>query len=498
MAYTTPYVSSPFRERDPYKQDTGRISDLIRMRSAAEARGIEERGNASAQMWSGIGNAVSGTLSQLAQYKADTPKREAAQLEMNEKQRVVREQANLRGLNQMAGAGKMDAEARASLYEGEGFQKEATGIRSDDRREKIENLNLFKAEAESKIALRAQAAKSLDSLEKMPLEARSAEYARLLPEVRKQVGPEYESQIPDAYDANSVKRMVEFGRTLEDKTRTAQIAASEAQTALALGQNSREAGKHWQSALTVQLSVADTPEEWENSFAVAKSLGMPEDAQTMFSRTFSPQAMQHAKTLADKLNPDKGQTPLSLKIDAFVRENNGKLPNQKQLSTIIDNLTNETTRFNPNTGGGDSLTRSNINQAIRTRDIALMRVNTLLRDGEIDGATADAMRADARASFNESTNDLYAEPPLNVERGPVIGPDNARPDAPLSNLAGPVQQSPPSARTMPPPPDQRAPQTSAAIPPSVTNGLSGKKPGIYRTSQGNFQVGRDGLITRVP
>lgn len=524
MAYTTPYVSSQFRERDPYKQDAGRMSDLIRMRSAAEARGIEDQANASAQMWSGIGNAVSGTLSQLAQYKADTPKREAAQLEMNEKQRVVREQANLRGLDQMAGAGKMDAEGRASLYEGEGFQKEAAGIRSEDRRGKIENLNLFKAQSESEIALRSQAAKSLGSLEKLPPEARPAEYARLLPQIREQVGEKYASQISDEYDADTVKRMIEFGTTLDDKARAAQIAAASAQTALALGQNSREAEKHWQSALTVQLSVADTPEEWDQGFALAKSLGMPEDAQTMFSRTFSPEAMQHARTLADKINPDKGQTPLSLKIDAFVRENNGKLPNQKQLSTIIYNLTNETTR---NTGSGRrpalevtptqkrnalieqsegyrKAEEKRTNQEITEEELAVEkeRVNDIFnqRMGVEDGETLASMAArQGRDIMNRRLPPPQPAAPNNGQPAPQQGaaPQGGQPPPP-GMLSDAVNLPPPSARTMPPPPDQRAPQTSAAIPTSVTLGLRGQKPGIYRTSQGNFQVGRDGLITRVP
>ncbi len=513
MAYTTPYVSSQFRERDPYKQDAGRMSELIRMRSAAEARGIEDQGNASAQMWSGIGNAVSGTLSQLAQYKADTPKREAAQLEMNEKQRVQREQANLRGLDQMAGAGKMNAEGRASLYEGEGFQKEAAGIRSEDRRGKIEDLNLFKAQSEAEIALRAQAAKSLNSLGKLSPEARPAEYARLVPEIRKQVGEKYASQIPDVYDADTVNRMIEFGTTLEDKARTAQIAASFAQTALASGQNSRETEKYWQSALTVQLSVADTPEEWDQGFALAKSLGMPEDAQTMFSRTFSPEAMQHARALADKINPDKGQTPLSLKIDAFVRENNGKLPNQKQLSAIIDNLTNETTRFRPETASnrrpGPEVTPTQKRNALIEQSEGYRKAEDRRDRRDISEEELAKEKENVNFIFNqrmgvedyETLASMAARKGRDIMNRPLPRPrpadsGNGQPQPPgmLSDAVNP----PPSARTMPPPPDQRAPQTSAAIPTDVTLGLRGQKPGIYRTSQGNFQVGRDGSITRVP
>ena len=447
MAYTTPYVSSPFRERDPYKQDAGRMSDLIRMRSAAEARGIEDQGNASAQMWSGIGNAVSGTLSQLAQYKADTPKREAAQLEMNEKQRVVREQANLRGLDQMAGAGKMDAEGRASLYEGEGFQKEAAGIRSEDTRQKIGQLDLVGKELEAQKQRRGQVAGMLRSYDSLSEEAKAAAYQRDLLEIRKLV-PEFANKIPNVYDAASVRQMIDYGTTLQEQAQIQQMATAKAQEALAMDRNSREARVAHQDALMMGLRAAATKEQWDATWATADQLGVPKGAMSMFSREFSPEAMKHARNIFESMD-EKNPTALSGALAAFRRDHDGNLPNERQYLKLLDDVGNAQVNYRPTASGGLNVAQRN--QAIRTRDIALMRVDTLLRNNEIDGATADAMRVDARASFNESTNYTEVEPPLDVQRGPVIGPDKDRPDAPLSNLAGPAQQPPPSARTMPPP-----------------------------------------------
>lgn len=75
MPYTSTYVRQPNAPRQPYQRNS-RLIDIALRGSEIEADAIRRQGENSAQMWGNVGNQIGSSLSQIANYQADAPKRE--------------------------------------------------------------------------------------------------------------------------------------------------------------------------------------------------------------------------------------------------------------------------------------------------------------------------------------------------------------------------------------------------------------------------------------
>lgn len=458
-----PYIPTPYvpREYEPrqYERQTGRLSDLIRAQGAAQARGEREAAAISGQLGQSLGQQASGVLSQLAQYKMDAPKRQHEQMLRDEQARKVREEGNIRGLDQMAAG--MTEDKRADLFDQAGYRDRAMEIRDRDRTRKAQEFDFTAKQLAQERQRLSETANILNEIEKAPIEERPARYAAIVGDLRKRVGPELAAKIGDNYDPAAVRGMIDTGKTIDDQIKWNQLAASEFSLSNAKAQGSRQAFEHEQKSALFALKAADTPEEWAKAWQMIDAHVKDESIKNMFSREFSPEAMQYVSDLSNAMNPDKTMTALDQEIAAFQRDNEGRLPNRRELTGIINDVTNATYRYNPLTGSAGRngrLTSVQKNVVERWKESELAKAEKLFREGDIDEAGLGAEKERIQASYlmqlgmdeGPTAGQLAAQQGKDLMGRPIgvapAAPPAAVPQSPASRQAAPA---PPQAGRFP-------------------------------------------------
>ena len=418
-------------------ESQGRLSDLIRNQGAVEARRIQNAGLYSGQMWNSVGHTIGNALSQIAEYKADEPRRKHQETLHAEEKRKLSEATKFRGLEQMAGAGNMNDADRAALYKQEGFYKEGQQVLDADRIRKAQEADQAAKELE-----RQQ--KRLSGVGNTLRQIKDPEaYAANLPQLLKDA-PELQSMFPQAYDQKAIEAILARTTTAEDQARYSQIAAAEASRLHSVNQESRAAFGHAQKLATSALMAADDPQEWQRAWALIDSNITDEKLRSQvtaqFSREFSPQSMQQVRDYASALNPDKTKTELEMKVEAFQRAN-GRMPGPGELDSIADS----TVRFNPNTYGANNpnrpLTRAQKNVVEKWKEGELLKAEKAFREQEIDIDQLNNLKEQIQASYlvqlGVDSNGGVGSSLADMARG---GP--AAPPPPAPQGSGVMMQSP--------------------------------------------------------
>ena len=283
-----PYIRTPYVP-STYDRRSGHLSDLIRAQGAAQARGVRESGAISAQLAGNLGQTIGGALSQLTQYQMGEPQRKHEQMLRDEQGRKIREEANVRGVDQMS-AGLKENE-RADLFDQAGYRDKALQIRDSERARTAQQFDLTAKQTAEQRRQMSEAAQILNEIEKTPEPQRPQAYQMALGRVRSLVGEQYAQHIPEAYDPANVQTMIKIGATAEDRLKWVQMAAAEASLAHTQSSESREAFNHSQKSVLFALKAANTPEEWKNAWGMIDAHVKDEGVKKMFSREFSSEAV---------------------------------------------------------------------------------------------------------------------------------------------------------------------------------------------------------------
>lgn len=299
-----------------------------------------------------IGNQVGGVLSQLANYKMDEPRRKAQEAEYKEAERQRQQASQFRGLEQMAGAGKMSPEDRAGLYEQEGFHAQAEGVRDADRKRQIDQYALTEHQMNLTAKKLFDGVETLHQIQNIPDETqRAAAYTAALPKLKGYAGEN--AQIPDAYDPKAVENMITIGATAAQKAQWQGQALQAAQLAGAERANSEKAVAYGNAAMISYLRSADTPEEWAQAQENIKNDSLiPESIKKQYPTEFSPEAVADIAQRANAINPDRTRTDLEMQLDAFQRTYH-RLPNDDEMRKMrIDVARSHLQNFGMGTGAG--------------------------------------------------------------------------------------------------------------------------------------------------
>lgn len=461
MAYTTPYVSNPYEPRQ-YDRQSGRLSDLIRTRANAEAQGIQGSGAVQAAMWANTGAAVGNTLAQLAQFKADEPKRQ-------EQERQFNEAAQLRELDKNAGSLGLDTAARADMYDQAGFRKQAMAERDAERVRQSQTADeASKALAREQERL-SRAANRLHGIKD------GAAYIAARESILKDA-PELERMLPSAYDPTAIENAKTFAGTAQDQAHWSARAASEAALALNQEEGSRKRFDSTRNSIISILKPADNPEQWAKAWMTIDATFTGENAEAikqMFPREFSQTSTTQIDEFAAALKPDQNMSALDRAFDAF-QTKHGRKPDEAETQRIISNTTDSSTRFNPNTGGGrgnGGVTGAQQRSADSWAQGEYYKAETQfkkdLAEGELTKAQAEAALVDRKRNIKAMHNIRLGMPDapgfdevastrgqdgmgrsLSDAAGPMAPPNEPRPAAPTQ---APVQApvAPPAAAPRP-------------------------------------------------
>lgn len=345
-----PYTPSPYVPQIYQPNNTGRLSDLIRQQGTITGNRMRNETAANALMVQAIGNQVGGVLSQLAQYKMDEPRRKAQEAEYKEAERQRQQAAQFRGLEQMAGAGKMSADDRAGLYEQEGFHAQAEGVRDGERKRQIDQYALTERQMNLTAKKLFDGVETLHQIQNIPDEAQRAQaYTAALPKLKGYAGEN--AQIPDAYDPKSVENMITIGATAAQKAQWQGQALQAAQLAGAEFGNQEKANAYGNAAMVSYLRTADTPEEWAAAQESIKNDKLiPEAIKKQYPTEFSPEAVAEIAQRANAINPDRTRTDLEMQLDAFQRTYH-RLPNDEEMRKMrIDVARSHLQNFGMGTG----------------------------------------------------------------------------------------------------------------------------------------------------
>src|SRR4030095_14084661 len=346
MAYRArEYVPSVYQPGD------GRLSDLMYQRNQIDANRGQQQGVNNALMWRGIGNAAAGTLGELAQYKREEPIR-------REQERQRKEAAKLRGLEQFAGAGGLDEEARGKLLKQEGFVEKGQEILDKQMQRKATEA-VFK-DAETK-----RIEKEMSDLTFAIDQVRESEnpadiYPRARAGIIAKYGDKAASRLPEVYDKAALDAVVGEIQTQGD------VAARNARAQYHAGLLTKKQAdfegnvKNAVSMMAPLAPKANTQVEWDRMWANfdARTQGYtPEEkarieAAIPYPRQFSPQAWKEA---VDLERGDKDPTSnVGVAMQFYRDRHDGQNPKtqaeQAEYMRILSGVTTATNKT-PNTAG---------------------------------------------------------------------------------------------------------------------------------------------------
>jgi hypothetical protein len=296
---------------EPYQPDDRQLTALLLSQSNNEADRIRQQGLSNALMWRGIGNAASGMMSSLAQYKREAPLRA-------EEERKRREADKMRGLDQMAGAAGMTDTARGELYRREGLADRGQELidKDLDRQSHKETLEYQKRERDQK---------ELSEIYQDLQDATPETYPSLLAGFETRYGKEKLARLnlPPVYDEPKVKGLAATFGQASDELQRNNLALSRLQLAKARRGEEDEYAKAAEESASLLFPSADDATKWGNVRANIKSQisHLPEDVQKRilakipYPEEFSTQALTRARELDPqraKAGP-KNQFDLSLK-----------------------------------------------------------------------------------------------------------------------------------------------------------------------------------------
>lgn len=310
-----------------YEPNDDNVARLMLAQSQNAADRVQRNSAVNALMWRGIGESAEGMLSGLAKYKREAPLRA-------EEERKRREADKLRGLQRMAGEGKMDQGKYGELLQQEGFMDLGQEVLDKDMARKATKSRLDAEESDRQQKEMSEVYRALRDAADDPNP--QVAYAAMKPGLIERLGPERYKKLnlPDQYDEAVVRGITNSIGTHQDRTQR----NNEARSSIELAQAKRGNETAWTQALgnftSLKLPGANDVASWEAVFADAeeqlKDSGLDPAAQKRVlaslphSRTFSPDALETAKRLDPKR--DKTTNILELKLDGWKRTHGNKPP----------------------------------------------------------------------------------------------------------------------------------------------------------------------------
>ena len=280
-----PYVPRTFDSRGQ-----SRYADLVRYSGAQEADAIRQQGNISAQMWSGLGQVLGSTFSDLGRLS-----------EGQRRERVAEGKKKAEGdmLNMVS---TLPPEQAAKELRSAGYLERADEAEKRGKDARTETLNMAFRRISTQSTLLGKSAQLLKEVQQRP---------ELWPEVRPilvdaaaAIHPNLVNEIPEPFEPERIKAMMQFASDAKLTADTVANATKQAQTAYKLEQDGRESLDAWRKSVGTALSVAKTPEDWDQlrkQFAAFPTAMQVVD--TLGS--FSPESVSKAQEWSGK-KPEAG------------------------------------------------------------------------------------------------------------------------------------------------------------------------------------------------
>lgn len=227
-------------------------------------------------------------MSQAYQVQGQRQQTEQNAIALQQQQRALAAQKALQDAIQ---ASNGDYDAAVDALEQQGFGDLALTVRKSLFDQRIQQADLLDKETKTTGEKLTQASQLMQSA------TDPISYMRVLPRIRKLVGPELAQQLPDQFDPAFVQSAVQWGMKASDVTAQRNAAVAEAKQGLEAKQDGRESHAFFTGALSKWLTTVDSPEEWTQALQMAQQMGAPKEVLAQFAPEFSPQAVEQAKAL---------------------------------------------------------------------------------------------------------------------------------------------------------------------------------------------------------
>lgn len=308
-----PYITRP------YQRDTGRISQLMLRRGQVVADGERERG----AIWGGaaqqIGQIAAQTMGDLGRWKAGEPERKYREAKMAAEQQGMRRADELQ--ETFKEIGTMPVDEGIKVLRERGFAKEAEDL-LDKVAQRRSNLLRDQAAAYDLVGKQLDAAGGLiGTVLDAPPEARPSAYEAVRDNVRKIVGPELATQLPDTYDEAIVTAAAQWGMSQRDKIASrGEIAKQAAEIA----KNVREGHEFGVAVMSQWATTVDSQADWDEMLAGAKAFGVPAETLASIGSEFTPDAVKRLQALATKPATAPQAGSFGAYLDQLKTERGGK------------------------------------------------------------------------------------------------------------------------------------------------------------------------------
>jgi hypothetical protein len=362
------------------------------------------------------------------------------------------------------------------------------------------------------------------------IETRPDLYPQLRPklvDLASSIDPSLAAEIPEAYEPQQVRGMLNFttGAAQMADARSRSVAAAklrfdERKTEQERLELDRKIVGEW-------FSVSPSQDDWADSYARAKDLGVSNEVLGKVGETWSPEAQERARQmLLPASERGEGRTPTTFAAAILAADRKGDVKEKARLlklqgqmaaagrepkdgaSTVDVAGAVETIRNNPSLWGDLTPTmRDRLLVPLGTAGFNFQQAASAL--SETQKAQIERWRTDAITDLNKQRRDpssplykssskpnaeadaTYQSELTRIEDSYAVQMGSAKKKTDTAAAAPPAPPAGPTRGT-PPPSTPRA----GAVPKQVSSLLTGKKPGRYKMTDGTkWTVGANGTIS---
>lgn len=311
-------MNQPF-QRQPMDRTAhrGRMVNLMLRGGDVEANEAQQQGAIRAGLWTGLSGIAAGTMADIFSPEAQLKEQEMADREaqLKDRERARSRANNLDGLMQMVG--EMPPDDAADVLDREGYRDEAAKLRQQTKakRDIIREEQVTQWQTAQK-HLQDAAALMMSVTERSTPEAQAAQYAAVLPKVRELLGDDGAAQlgVTDQFDPAVVQGAAEWTMTAAQRVQHRRQMWTDANTESRSKQERLQQGALFLAGLQADV---DTQDEWDANIALAKAMGVPDEAVDVLGPEYTPEAVAKAQKL---MPPKKGATEKLGDFEAFVRK----------------------------------------------------------------------------------------------------------------------------------------------------------------------------------
>lgn len=254
----------------------------------AQARALDIQGHQDAQ----AGQIVGTSLRDLSQLPLQIPQQHVEQLKLRE---MAEQSTDALVTRAALSDAKGDPDVALRTLDAAGHATAATALRTQLTAARIKGLEQVKLENETSTQTLKQAGGLLASVQAS--DAPADAYMRVLPQVRKLVGPDIAQKLPDAYDPGFVAQALNWGSTAAETMQTRARIAAAAKDAIATTTSTLELQRKMSDYLGQWSQTVENQDDWTKMLANAKALGASPALLEKIGATFSTSAQKRASAL---------------------------------------------------------------------------------------------------------------------------------------------------------------------------------------------------------